>query len=106
MTNLSTFLNHTIGFDDMFDKLNYFSTVNSGFPHYNIKKKDAYKFTLELALAGYSKDEISVKVEDSVLFIEGSSKENKEDFVHQGIAKRSFKRLFQLADYVELNVVN
>ena len=101
MTNISTFLNHTIGFDDMFDKLNYFSTVNSGFPHYNIKKKDAYKFTLELALAGYSKDEISVKVEDSVLFIEGSSKENKEDFVHQGIAKRSFKRLFQLADYVE-----
>ena len=78
MTNLSTFLNHTIGFDDMFDKLNYFSTVNSGFPHYNIKKKDAFKFTLELALAGYNKDELSVKVEDSVLFIEGSSKEDKE----------------------------
>ena len=103
MTNLSTFLNHTIGFDDMFDKLNYFSTVNSGFPHYNIKKKDAFKFTLELALAGYSKDEISVKVEDGILSIEGSSKEEKADFVHQGIAKRSFRRQFQLADYVECN---
>jgi len=103
MTNLSTFLNHTIGFDDMFDKLNYFSTVNSGFPHYNIKKKDAFKFTLELALAGYSKDEISVKVEDGILSIEGSSKEEKTDFVHQGIAKRSFRRQFQLADYVECN---
>ena len=101
MTNLSTFLNHTIGFEDLFDKLNYFSTVNSGFPHYNIKKESEGKYTIELALAGYKKDEVEVKVEDGVLSIEGSSKEEKADFVHQGIAKRSFKRLFQLADYVE-----
>ena len=101
MTNLSTFLNNAIGFDDMFDRFNYLSAVNSGFPHYNIRKETEGKYTIELALAGYKKDEVTVKVEDSVLFIEGSSKENKEDFVHQGIAKRSFKRLFQLADYVE-----
>ena len=101
MTNLSTFLNNAIGFEDMFDRFNYLSTVNSGFPHYNIKKESEGKYTIELALAGYKKDEVEVKVEDNVLSIEGSSKEDKADFVHQGIAKRSFKRLFQLADYVE-----
>jgi len=103
MTNLSTFLNNAIGFDDMFNRFNYLSTVNSGFPHYNIKKESEGKYTIELALAGYKKDEVEVKVEDGVLSIEGSSKEEKADFVHQGIAKRSFRRQFQLADYVECN---
>ena len=103
MTNLSTFLNNAIGFDDVFDRFNYLSTVNSGFPHYNIKKESEGKYTIELALAGYKKDEVEVKVEDGVLSIEGSSKEEKADFVHQGIAKRSFRRQFQLADYVECN---
>ena len=46
---------------------------------------------------------VEVKVEDNILSIEGSSKEDKADFVHQGIAKRSFRKQFQLADYVECN---
>ena len=101
MTNLSTFLNNAIGFDDMFDRFNYLSTVNTGFPHYNIKKESDGKYTIELALAGYKKDEVTVEIQDGILFIEGHSKEQKADFVHQGIAKRSFRRQFQLADYVE-----
>ena len=101
MTNLSTFLNNAIGFDDVFDRFNYLSTVNSGFPHYNIKKESEGKYTIELALAGYKKDEVSVEVKDGVLIIEGKSKEDLSNYVHQGIAKRSFKRQFQLADYVE-----
>ena len=101
MTNLSTFLNNAIGFDDMFDRFNYLSTVNTGFPHYNIIKESDGKYTIELALAGYKKDEVTVEIQDGILFIEGHSKEEKADFVHQGIAKRSFRRQFQLADYVE-----
>jgi molecular chaperone IbpA len=101
MTNLSTFLNNAIGFDDMFDRFNYLSTVNSGFPHYNIRKETEGKYVIELALAGYKKDEVSVEVKDGVLIIEGKSKEDLSNYVHQGIAKRSFKRQFQLADYVE-----
>ena len=101
MTNLSTFLNNAIGFDDVFDRFNYLSTVNSGFPHYNIIKESDGKYTIELALAGYKKDEVTVEIQDGILFIEGHSKEQKADFVHQGIAKRSFRRQFQLADYVE-----
>ena len=101
MTNLSIFLNNAIGFDDMFDRFDYLTSINSGFPHYNIRKETEGKYVIELALAGYKKDEVSVEVKDNVLIIEGKSKEDLSNYVHQGIAKRSFKRLFQLADYVE-----
>ena len=101
MTNLSTFLNNAIGFEDMFDRFDYLTSINSGFPHYNIRKETEGKYVIELALAGYKKDEVSVEVKDGVLIIEGKSKEDLSNYVHQGIAKRSFKRQFQLADYVE-----
>jgi molecular chaperone IbpA len=101
MTNLSTFLNNAIGFEDMFDRFDYLTSINSGFPHYNIRKASEGKYVIELALAGYKKDEVSVEVKDGVLIIEGKSKEDLSNYVHQGIAKRSFKRQFQLADYVE-----
>ena len=54
-----------------------------------------------MALAGYKKGDIKVTVEDGVLSIEGTSSEKDEEFVHQGIAKRTFKRQLQLAEYVE-----
>ena len=57
----------------------------------------------EMALAGYKKSDIKVNVQEGVLSIEGSASEDKEDFVHKGIAKRSFKRQLQLAEYVECN---
>jgi len=101
MTNLSTFLNNAIGFEDMFDRFDYLTSINSGFPHYNIRKETEGKYVIELALAGYKKDEVSVEVKDNILIIEGDSKEDLSNYVHQGIAKRSFKRQFQLADYVE-----
>jgi molecular chaperone IbpA len=101
MTNLSTFLNNAIGFENMFDRFDYLTSINSGFPHYNIRKETEGKYVIELALAGYKKDEVSVEVKDGVLIIEGKSKEDLSNYVHQGIAKRSFKRQFQLADYVE-----
>ena len=101
MTNISTFLNNAISFEDMFNRFDYLTSINSGFPHYNIRKETEGKYVIELALAGYKKDEVSVEVKDGVLIIEGKSKEDLSNYVHQGIAKRSFKRQFQLADYVE-----
>jgi len=101
MTNISTFLNNAIGFEDMFNRFDYLTSINSGFPHYNIRKENEGKYVIELALAGYKKDEVSVEVKDGILIIEGKSKEDLSNYVHQGIAKRSFKRQFQLADYVE-----
>ena len=103
LINLNNFLNNAIGFEDFFDRFHRLPTINAGFPHYNIKKAGEDKYTLEMALAGYKKSDIKVDVQEGVLSIEGSSSEDKEDFVHKGIAKRSFKRQLQLAEYVECN---
>ena len=54
-----------------------------------------------MAVAGYKKSDIDVQVQDGVLSIEGKSSEDKEDFVHRGIAKRAFKKQLQLSEYVE-----
>ena len=101
LINLNNFLNNAIGFEDVFRRFHRLPTINAGFPHYNIKKAGEDKYTLEMALAGYKKSDIDVQVQDGVLSIEGMSTEDKEDFVHKGIAKRAFKKQLQLSEYVE-----
>ena len=101
LINLNNFLNNAIGFEDVFRRFHRLPTINAGFPHYNIKKAGEDKYTLEMALAGYKKSDINVNVQDGVLSIEGMSSEDKEDFVHRGIAKRAFKKQLQLSEYVE-----
>ena len=64
------FFNHTIGFDSVFNRLTL--AKETSFPPYNIIRKDKQTF-VELALAGYSKEDIRVVIEDGVLSIEGSS---------------------------------
>ena len=101
LINLNNFLNNAIGFDSMFSRFHHLPRINAGFPHYNIKKVAEYKYILEIALAGYKKSDIEVQVNDGVLFIEGESPEVKEEFVHKGIATRSFRKQLQLSEYVE-----
>ena len=84
LINLNNFLNHAIGFEDVFRRFDRLPTINAGFPHYNIKKAGEDKYTLEMAVAGYKKSDISVNVTDGVLSIEGTSSEDKEEFVHKG----------------------
>ena len=101
LINLNNFLNNAIGFESFFDRFHRLPTINAGFPHYNIKKAGEDKYILEMAVAGYKKSDINVQVQDGVLSIEGISSEDKEDFVHKGIAKRAFKKQLQLSEYVE-----
>ena len=101
LINLNNFLNNAIGFESFFERFNRLHTINTGFPHYNIKKAGEDKYILEMALAGYKKSDIEVEVQDGILSIEGEGPEGKEDFVHKGIAMRSFKRQLQLSEYVE-----
>jgi len=101
LINLNNFLNNAIGFESFFERFNRLPTINAGFPHYNIKKAGEDKYILEMAVAGYKKSDINVQVQDGVLSIEGMSSEDKEDFVHKGIAKRAFQRQLQLSEYVE-----
>ena len=100
--DLERFMGLSVGFDSMFNRLMNFphSTQDSGFPPYNIRKEDDYKYVIELALAGFSESDIEVEVKDSTLTVR--SKEDKgtdeSQYVHRGIAKRSFSRSWSLSD--------
>ena len=102
----------TIGFDNVFDHFermfedDFRALSVPNFPPYNIVKTGNNKYDVELALAGYSKKDIDVSLEDGVLTIK-SIKEEKEDkeedgVIHKGIAKRYFSKAFTIADDVEV----
>ena len=94
LTNFDPFKNFSIGFDRMFDSLNEVSRLNtSNFPPYNIRKLKDGKYLVELALAGFSKEDLKCELQDGILTIE-AKKENKDvdNLIHQGIASRSVLR--------------
>lgn len=90
-----------IGFDRTLQLLNRAEHLHDSpnYPPYNIVKHDAENFSVELAVAGFSKDEISITKEKEVLKISGKKEEQDEkDFVHNGLSSRAFTRNFTLAD--------
>ena len=101
LITLNNFLNNAIGFESFFERFSRLPEINSGFPQYNIKKAGEDKYILEMALAGYKKGDIDVTVDDGVLTVKGKSSEEKENFVHRGIAKRAFMKQLQVSEYVE-----
>ena len=107
--DINQFAPFTVGFDRVFDKLVDYGNTNyetGGFPPYNIRKTDDFKHVIEIALAGFSKDEIEVILTDGVLEIKSkntvTSDKPKDDLIHKGIAKRAFTRKFTLADDIEI----
>ncbi len=94
----------TIGFDSLFDRLFDMDTTrdSQGYPPYNIRKVNDLQYVIELALAGFSKDDIEVEVTDGQLSIRSKEEKKEEEessyFVHKGIAKRSFSRTYTLSD--------
>ena len=103
----------TVGFDNVFDHFERmfdddFTSFNAPtFPFYNIVKQGKNKYDIELALAGYSKDDIEVNLEEGVLTIKSKKEDTKEDtkdgeILHKGIAKRYFSKAFTIADDVEV----
>ena len=110
--DINQFTPFSVGFDRVFDRL-YDNVCNSGttyetggFPPYNIRKTDDFKHVIEVALAGFGKDEIEVVLTDGVLVVksadEMTDKDPNEGLVHKGIAKRAFTRRFTLADDIEV----
>ena len=107
--DINQFAPFTVGFDRVFDKLVDYGNTNyetGGFPPYNIRKTEDFKHIIEIALAGFSKDEIEVVLTDGVLEIKSSNlpttEKPKDNLVHKGIAKRAFTRKFTLADDIEI----
>ena len=88
-----------IGLEDMFRRLDAFSDNGSSYPPYNIIKLDDSSQQLQIALAGFVRDDIEVAVEQGVLQVSvQKSYETEGEYVHRGIAQRSFSRNWQLSE--------
>ena len=101
--DLERALGFSVGFDSMFDRLLGPSTQhvsnNQGYPPYNIRKEGDTKYFIEMAVAGLSEDDLEVELKESILEIRSKqSTEDEANYVHRGIAKRSFMRTFTLSD--------
>ena len=93
----------TVGFDRLFQQLQAQSVTNQqNYPPYNIVKLDDEHFVIELAVAGFDKKDVTIQIEKNVLSIEGSNEDSEKEFVHKGLASRSFQRHFTLAEDVEV----
>ena len=107
--NFNQLTPYSVGFERQFNRLNDYvkhQQQSTGFPPYNIQKIEDFKYTIELALAGFSKDDIEVEVAAGVLTVR-SVKESKEVddewTLHRGISYRKFNRKFTLADDIIVN---
>ena len=98
---------NSIGMDEYFDRLFALHETTSNYPPYNLVQVSNVESRLELALAGFKKKEVYVYTQDGKLFVEGQ-KEDKEtgtDYVHRGVAQRSFTRSWTLTDETEVRSV-
>ena len=85
---------------------NFWESTNATYPPFNIIQENNHESTLEIALAGFKKKEVKVYTEHGKLVVEGKKEEKKEnEYVHRGMAQRSFKREWQLTDDIEIKGV-
>ena len=99
---------NSIGMDEYFDRLFNLHETTSNYPPYNLVQISSVESRLELALAGFSKKEVLVYTQDGKLFIEGQKEDKETDtnYLHKGLAQRSFTRTWTLADDTEVSSVN
>ena len=98
---------NSIGLDEYFDRVFKLHETTSNYPPYNLVQVSNVESRLELALAGFKKAEVNVYTQDGKLFVEGQ-KEDKEtgtEYLHRGMAQRSFTRAWTLSDETEVRSV-
>jgi molecular chaperone IbpA len=90
-----------LGFNDQFVRWETNKKTTSSFPPYNVKKVDEDNYVVELAVAGYDREDIDVTVDKDTLIIK-SERENdeKSEYLHKGIAGRNFTQTFTLGEYM------
>ncbi len=105
--DLTPLFRSTVGFDRLMNLLEssgQWNEASNGFPPYNIEKTGEDRYRVTLAVAGFGEDELAIEVKQNSLTVEGRRKEADEGraYLYRGIAGRSFKRQFQLADHVRV----
>ena len=105
--NFNQLTPYAVGFDRVFDNLQRYVDNNvssTGFPPYNIRKEGDYNYVIEMALAGFGKDDIEIEVVNNSLSVRSIKENDKvEDSIYRGISFRKFNRKFTLADDVVVN---
>jgi len=98
---------NSIGMDEYFDRLFHLHETTSNYPPYNLVQVSNVESRLELALAGFRKKEVFVYTQDGKLFVEGQKedKETESNYLHKGLAQRSFTRSWTLSDDTEVRAV-
>jgi len=106
---MSTLANHFnlprntfLGFDNIFDQLDGLTAIkqsDQGYPPYNVVKKGDNTFLIEIAVAGFKRDDISLTMEKGTLTITGKKQsEDRSEYIHRGISARRFERKFTIAE--------
>ena len=98
---------HGIGMDDYLDRFFNSDFPQSNYPPFNLVQLNNHESRLEIALAGFKKDEVKVYTEFGKLYVDGKKEEPEVDgtFVHKGLAQRSFQRIWTITDDTEVGSV-
>lgn len=111
MTHLVSRLPSFIGFDDLFNTMdsifegtkNAAKTLQSTWPPYNVVKTGDKTYKISIACAGVAKNDVEIELDGKVLRVKGETKpDTSVEYLHKGIAERSFSRAFTLADSIEV----
>ena len=101
--DIGNFRRSSVGFDRLFDMLANSNFGGENYPPFDLIKVDDNRYRIEVAVAGFSQNEIEITSQQNQLLIRGQkSDENGSNYVHRGIANRSFERRFALADHIQV----
>jgi molecular chaperone IbpA len=96
-----------LGFDEIFNNFEnrFANQINNNYPPYNIIKQDENYYQLEIAVTGFTKDEISVEIDQNQLIVKGVRNKDvtEAEYLHRGLALRDFTRSWTLAEHMEVD---
>ena len=103
--DFAPFRRSTVGFDRLFDLLENSAAGQGGenYPPFDLVKVDDNRYRIDLAVAGFKPEEVDITAQQNQLVVTGrKNDENGADYIHRGIATRSFERRFGLADHIQV----
>jgi molecular chaperone IbpA len=93
-----------VGFDHLFDELDRVARhANDNYPPHNIVKVNEHNYTIELAVAGFARDELEIEVKDRSLSVKGNHQNRGREYIHKSISTKKFTKTFRLSEYVQVN---
>ncbi len=97
-----------LGFDNLFQDFEqrFSNQINNNYPPYNIIKKDEHSYELEIAVTGFTPEEVSVEIDQNQLIVRGERKRTDDVdplYLHRGLATRDFSRIWTLAEHMEVD---